>query len=70
MILRVTPTVFCSAEQSFSVLRKSETNRRSIMGQDRLSHLVLLYIKRAYVSRADFQPIVRPKNVGDLFWIL
>ena len=70
VILRVTPAVFCSAEQSFSVLRRSETNCRSIMGQDRLSHLVLLCIERAYVNKVDFQPIFRPKNVGDLFWIL
>ena len=67
VILSVAPTISCSAEQSFSVLRRPKTNLRSITGQDRHSHLALLCIERAYVNRVDFQPIFRPKNVSDLF---
>ena len=38
VILSVPPTVFCSAEQSFSTLQRPKTKLRSIMGQDLLSH--------------------------------
>ena len=69
-ILRVAPTVSCATEQSFSILRRPKTNLRSTMGQNCLSHLALLSIKRAYVNRVDFQPIFRPKNANDLFYIL
>ena len=41
-ILSVTPTVFCSLERKFSVLRKTKTDVRNTMGQDCLSHLALL----------------------------
>ena len=41
-ILSVTPTVFCSPERKSSVLRKTKTDVRNTMGQDRLSHRALL----------------------------
>ena len=47
VILSVAPTVSCSVEQSFSVLRRPKRNLRSIVGQDRLCHLALLCIERA-----------------------
>ena len=50
-ILSVIPTVSCSAERSFSVLRRPKANLKSTMGQDCLSHLALLYIERAYINR-------------------
>ena len=63
VILSVTPTVSCSAEQSFSILQRLKTTLRSIMGQDLLSHLALLCIERAYVNRIDFQPILDQKTL-------
>ena len=69
-ILGVAPTASCAAEQSFSVLQRPKTDLRNTMGQDRLSHLALLCIKRAYINRVNFQPIFRPKDVSDFFWIL
>ena len=61
VILSIVPTVSSSLEQSFRVLQRSKTNLRSTMEQDRLSHLTLFFIERAYVSRVDFQPIFSPK---------
>ena len=84
VILNVIPTVSCSAERSFSVLRRPKTSLKSTLGQDCLSHLALLCIGRAYITRLDIeividefsskkgrskffsQPILRPKNIGDL----
>ena len=63
VILSVTPTVSCSAEQSFSILQRPKTTLRSIMGQDLLRHLALLCIERAYVNRIDFQPILDQKTL-------
>ena len=70
VILSVAPTVPSYAEQSFSVQQRPKTNLKSTMGQDCLCHLALLCTERAYVNRIDFQPIFRPKNTTDLFWIL
>lgn len=57
--LSVTPTVSCSDEQSFSILRRPKTNLRSIMEQYLLSHLALL---RTLVNRVDFRPIIDQKR--------
>ena len=59
VILSVTPTVSCSDEQSFSILRRPKTNLRSIMEQYLLSHLTLL---RTHVNRVDFRPIIDQKR--------
>ena len=51
VILSVAPTVFCSAEQPFSILRRPKANLRSIMGQDLFSHLALSGVDPAFVIR-------------------
>ena len=42
----------------FSVLRRPKANLRSDVGQDRLSHLGLLYIERTYVNRVDIEKLI------------
>ena len=42
----------------FSVLRRPKANLRSDVGQDRLSHLELLYIERTYVNRAIIEKLI------------
>ena len=44
-IFNVIPATSCSAERSFSALRRLKTYIRSTMGQDRLSHLAFLSIE-------------------------
>ena len=61
VILSVAPTVSCSDEQSFSILRRPKTNLRSIMEQYLLSHLALLCIEPTHVNRVDFRPIIDQK---------
>ena len=41
----------CSAERSFSSLRRLKTYLRSSMGQERLSNLALLHVEREYVNK-------------------
>lgn len=43
-LLATIPATSCSAERSFSGLRRLKTYLRSTMGQERLSHLALLNI--------------------------
>ena len=50
-ILTTIPATSCSAERSFSDLRRIKTYLRSTMGQDRLSSLALICIERAYANR-------------------
>lgn len=45
-LLAVLPATSCTAERSFSTLRRVKTYLRSTMGQDRLNGLVLLHIHR------------------------
>jgi hypothetical protein len=52
------PATSCSAERSFSCLRRLKTYLRSTMGQDRLSALGLLSIERAYANRLDVNSIL------------
>ena len=61
VILRVARTISSSTEKSLRALRRPKTNLRSTMGQDHLSHLVLLYIERAFVNRLNFQSILDEK---------
>ena len=42
----------------FSVLRRPKANLKSDVGQDRLSHLELLYIERTYVNRVDIEKLI------------
>ena len=47
-ILAVIPVTSCSAERSFSALRRLKTYLRSIMGQRRVNNIALLNIERTY----------------------
>ena len=49
-ILAVIPTASCSAERSFSALRRLKTYLRSAMGQQRVSNIALITIERAYAN--------------------
>ena len=50
-ILAVIPATSCSAERSFSALRRLKTYLpRSTMGQQRVSNIALINIERAYVN--------------------
>ena len=48
----------CSADRSFSCLRRLKTYLRSTMAQDRLSALGLLCIERDHANRVDINTIV------------
>ena len=48
--LAVIPATSCSAERSFSALRRLKHCLRSTMGQQRVSNIVLIYIERAVVN--------------------
>ena len=47
-ILAVIPATSCSAERSFSALRRLKTYLRSTMGQRRVNNIALLNIERTY----------------------
>ena len=49
-ILAVIHATSCSAERSFSALRRLNTYLRSTMGQQRVSNVALINIERAYAS--------------------
>ena len=50
-ILAVIPATSCSAEHSFSSLKRLKTYLRNSMGQERLSNLALLHIEREFVNK-------------------
>ena len=50
-ILAVIPATSCSAERSFSGLRRLKTYLRSTMGQNRLSSLAIVCIERSYGNK-------------------
>ena len=50
-IFAVIPATSCSAERSFSSLRRLKTYLRNTCGQERLSSLALLHIETEYVNR-------------------
>ena len=56
-ILAVIPATSCSAERSFSALRRLKTYLRSTMGQQRVSNIALISIERAYAN-----------SVGSMTW--
>lgn len=51
IILAVIPATSCSAERSFSGLRRMKTYLRNSMGQKRLSNIALLNIERSYANK-------------------
>ena len=50
-ILAVIPATSCSAERSFSGLRRLKTYRRSTMGEKRVCSILLINIERGYANR-------------------
>ena len=50
-ILATIPATSCSAERSFSALRRIKTFLRSTMGQDRLSSIAVINIERKYANK-------------------
>ena len=60
-ILATIPATPCAAERSFSALRRIKTFLRSAVGQDRLSSIAVINIKRKYVNKTmqdDMQTII------------
>ena len=49
-LLAVIPATSCSAERSFSALRRLKSYLRSTMGQQHVSNIALINIERAYVN--------------------
>ena len=49
-ILATIQATSCSAERSFSTLRRMKTYLRSTMGQDRLHDLAIINVERAYTN--------------------
>ena len=76
-IYAVIPATSCSAERSFSSLRRLKTYLRNTMGQNRLSSLALLHIEREYINRVlseDMDRIIdafgnRPGRNTFFFWV-
>ena len=50
-IYTVIPATSCSAERSFSALRRLKTYLRNTMVQDRLSSLAILHIEREFTNK-------------------
>ena len=60
-ILATISATSCSAERSFSALRRIETFLRSTKGQDRLSSITVINIERKYANKTvqnDMQRII------------
>ena len=60
-ILATIPATSCSAERSFSALRRIKTFLRSTMGQDQLRSIAVINIERQYANKtmqSDMQRII------------
>ena len=60
-ILATIPATSCSAERSFSALRRLKTCLRSTMGQKRLNSIALINVERAYANstlKNDMEKII------------
>ena len=60
-ILGTIPATSCSAERSFSALRRLKTYLRTTMGQKRLNSIALIKVERAYANSAlknDMEKII------------
>ena len=58
VILDIIPATSCSAERSFSVLRKLKIYSGRTTEEDCLSHLTLLHIGHAYNNRVDTEKVI------------
>lgn len=54
----VVPVTTCTAERSFSLLRRLKTFLRTTMGQARLNHVAILNIHKEYVDELDIKLLV------------
>ena len=52
-LLLTVPVTSCTAERSFSGLKRLKTYLRSTMGQARLNHLALLHCYKTRVKKLD-----------------
>ena len=52
------PGTSCTAERSFSSLRRLKTYLRSSMKQKRLNHIAVLHLHKQYVDTIDIEAIV------------
>jgi hypothetical protein len=60
-ILATIPATSCSAERSFSALRRLKTYLQSTMGQERLNSIALMNVERAYANstlKNDMEKII------------
>ena len=57
-LLLVLPATSCTAERSFSCLRRLKSWLRSNMGEQRLTYLALLNINRELVDNIDLKKVV------------
>ena len=62
-IYTVIPATSCTAERSFSGLRRLKTYLRSTIGQSRLSSLALLHIEREYTNKVLAEDMDKMINV-------
>lgn len=51
------PVTTCTAERSFSALRRLKTYLRSTMSAQRLNHLAVLYVHKEYTDQIDLKKI-------------
>ena len=57
-IFAIIPATSCSAERSFSCLRRLKTYLRNAIGQERLSNCALLNIERQLANQIDIQKVI------------
>ncbi|CAB4031517.1 zinc finger MYM-type 1-like, partial [Paramuricea clavata] len=58
-ILASIPATSCTAERSFSGLRRVKTYLRSTMGEERLNSIAVINIERAYANRTIKNDMVK-----------
>ena len=67
-ILAVIPATSCSAERSFSSLRRLKTYLRNTMTQERLSDLALLHFETSYVNQVISKDMDKMPAIFTLFF--
>ena len=63
VILAVIPATSCSAERSFSALRRLKTYLRNTMGQERINSISLINIEREYANAVMEKDMERIINI-------
>ena len=62
-VLAVIPATSCSAERSFSALRRLKTYLRNTMGQERINSIALINIEREYANAVMEKDMERIINI-------